>query len=192
MQTLKPFQTSLKKNKFAVIKSENFKDKNSYKAHFIRDFKVKLTKRENIDKKKLLRTFRKFLKEKLRRGALNLETMNVNIGFWKDFINENILPPFKYYDQECGKIFEFKSFNTNYIVWLLSHKGSVDLYEIFIREFASKMMKIFKENYKLEDGEELEQLDFYIKNLTNIFHTAIERDKQERTREKKKPFESTI
>ena len=60
----------------------------------IKEFKFKLFKRENLDKK-ILRKFKKFLKAELK-GENDKEIKNFinNNGFWLDYISMNLMPPF--------------------------------------------------------------------------------------------------
>jgi len=67
---------------------------------------------------------------------------------------------------------EYKSFNTTYMVWLMSHKGAVELYEIFINEHFEEILNMFISKFNLKEGEELQQLRVYIKNLASIFNSA--------------------
>jgi hypothetical protein len=137
------------------------------KISFFKDFSVKFTKRENIDKK-ILRRFRKFLKDNHKKSSLSYELMNLNKIFWNKFIADNLLPPMKYQVENV----EYKSFNTNYMVWLMSHKGGVDLYEKFINEHFDEILSMFITKFSLKEGEELQQLRMYIKNLASIFNSA--------------------
>jgi len=67
---------------------------------------------------------------------------------------------------------EYKSFNTNYMIWLMSNKGAVELYEQFSNENFDSILSMFVEQYTLKEGEELQQLRSYIKNLAQIFSNA--------------------
>jgi len=156
----------------------NNESKQKYKIPFFKDFSVKFTKRENIDKK-ILRKFRKFLKDKTKKNMINWEMLglnNVQKKFWICFIGDNLLPPMKYVNKESNENVDFKSFNTNYMVWLLSHKGSVELYDLYLNEQYMEVLNIFIIKFALKDTEELNQLQVDIKNLAHIFHTAIDNE----------------
>jgi len=58
------------------------------------------------------------------------------------------MPPMKYKD--ITESIEFKSFNTNYMVWLLTHKGSVELYNNFINERQEDVADTFIAKYNLK------------------------------------------
>jgi len=170
-----------KKQKFLVNKSKSEKakegkekEKVKYKIPFFKDFNIKFTKRENIDKK-ILRKFRKFLKDKMKKNLLNWYVLGLNSiqkEFWINFIGENLMPPMKYKD--IVESIEFKSFNTNYMVWLLSHKGSVELYNYFINERQEDVADTFISKYNLKNHEEIQQLYLYIKSLAYIFNSVKE------------------
>jgi hypothetical protein len=163
--------TKGKRQKFMVNKNpvtSNKESKPKIKIQFFKDFNVKFTKRENIDKK-ILRKFRKFLKEKNKKSLINLDSFNINKVFWNKFIVDNLLPPMKYQAENV----EYKSFNTNYMVWLMAHKGGVELYNFFVSENFESIISMFISKFNLKDNDELQQLKIYVKNLANIFYTAI-------------------
>jgi len=183
-------QDGEKKQKFVVnkTKSEKTKEKEKikYKIPFFKEFNIKFTKRENIDKK-ILRKFRKFLKDKMKKNAINWYVLGLNSiqkEFWINFIGENLMPPMKYKD--ITESIEFKSFNTNYMVWLLTHKGSVELYNNFINERQEDVADTFIAKYNLKNHEEIQQLNSYIKSLVYIFNSVkenCEETKQENNEE---------
>jgi len=140
----------------------------------LKEFNLKFTKRENIDKK-VLRKFRKFLKEKMKKNSINWYGMGLdenNKDFWMHFIADNLMPPMTF--KEMNDNVEFKSFNTNYMVWLLAHKGSVDLYNYYIQEQHDDLMKTFITKYNLKNQEELHQLNIYLNNIAMIFYQVKE------------------
>jgi hypothetical protein len=151
-------------------KDKTTETKQKYKIPFLKEFIIKFTKRENIDKK-ILRKFRKFLKDKLKKTNLNLKNIT-NEKFWGNFISENLLPPMKYVNKETDETAEFKSFNTNYMVWLMSHQGSVELYEYYLSEQYDSIVEMFTSKYNLNDQDELDYLKSYIKNMAYIFYSA--------------------
>jgi len=147
-------------------------DKPKVKISFFKDFSVKFTKRENIDKK-VLRKFRKFLKDNHKKSEV--AKVICEKTFWNKFIQDNLLPPMKFQAENV----EYKSFNTNYMVWLMSHKGAVELYEKFIKEHFDEILTMFVTKFSLKEGEELQQLRAYIKNLASIFNSAVSSDATE-------------
>jgi len=135
----------------------------------VKEYNLKFTKRENIDKKKIIRKFRKFLKE-LKMKFFDFELKNnSNRQFWLDFINENILPPMRYHDKKTGEHIKFKSFNTNFIVWLFSQKEAAKFYEVFINKQFGKLFDSLTSKYIIQEGEEKEQLELYIKTFAAIY-----------------------
>jgi len=91
-------------------------------------------------------------------------------NFWLHFIGDNLLPPMKYKEENI----EFKSFNTNYMVWLLSHKGSVELYNFYVENQYAEILGIFTKKFNIPDIEEYNQLTVYIKNLAQIFYSSVD------------------
>jgi hypothetical protein len=162
--------TKAKRQKFMVNKNPITSQKEvkpKIKIQFFKDFNVKFTKRENIDKK-ILRKFRKFLKDKNKKNMISLDNLNINKVFWSKFIIDNLLPPMKYQPENV----EYKSFNTNYMVWLMAHKGGVELYDYFVNENFESIISMFITKFNLKEGEELQQLRIYVKNLATIFYAA--------------------
>ena len=144
-----------------VIRSHSKKGK-------LREFKFKFTKRENIDKK-ILRKFRKYLKEKRQKKTdceMEIENIIQNNKFWTDFINKNLLPPFIYTEEEK----EFKSFNTKYMFWIFEHSYSYELYNNFIQYNYTYVISHFERKYKIsETHEEYCLLKAYINSLPSIY-----------------------
>ncbi len=169
----------ISKQKFAVtkiheeahIENINFNNKKQKaKIPFFKEFNFKFTKRENIDKK-VLRKSKKFLKDKLRKNMIDWESFDLNeneIKFWIDYLKLNLLPPMSYYDHICGKTIEFKSFNTNFIIWLFSHRGSIELFDIYLKEKLEEILNIFLKKFTI-DSEEGSRLVYYVQNLPKIF-----------------------
>jgi len=147
-----------------INKAEKTKSKPNLK-----EFNAKFTKRENIDKK-ILRKFRKFIKDKNKKNLIDWEAIGLNslqVEFWLNFIGDNMLPPMKY--KENNEEFQFKSFNTKYLLWLLSHKGFISLYSTYLDEKYDELISMFISKYNLKQNDELSQLIYYIKNLSEIF-----------------------
>lgn len=163
----------IKKNNTNIINGfECKKDKNKFK---IREFKeLKFAKRENIDKK-ILRKFKKYLKNRFRKNNIDWQSLGIleqgSKNFWVSFIGSNLLPPMKYSDLKSGDVVEFKSFNTNFMVWLLCHKGSVELYDMYLYDNYQNLLNSFVNELKIKGHEEY-QLSVYIKNFARIFSSA--------------------
>jgi len=170
------------KKKFAVIKNEIIlrtcppPDKIKSKIPFLREFNIKFTKRENIDKK-LIRKFRKYLKTFVLKNQINLENEEDN-DFWIAFINEELYPPMKYRSIEQNRVYEFKSFNTTYMAWVFSMNNADVFYREFIKEKGEDVFNSIvnknKRSIDVYDAEEKqnikEHLKYYILNLAQIFN----------------------
>lgn len=143
----------------------------NYQSNFIKklslkEFQFQFTKRENIDKK-IMRKFRKYLKEKYKKHK-NIQIISLinSQKFWSDFINQNLLPPFEY-DYEEKK---FKSFNTGYMLWVFEHVNSLELYTHFINENHQTIIGHFQTLHDLEETDnEFTLLKTYISNLPKVF-----------------------
>jgi hypothetical protein len=168
--------------KFVVFKSELCLknpppfEKIKSKIPFLREFQMKFTKRENIDKK-LIRKFRKFLKNYVHRTGTNLQ--NIEDGdFWRAFINEELYPPMKFRCIEQNRLYEFKSFNTNYMSWVFSNHEANNFYDEFLKEKGEEVYhSIIKRNKRTIDSYPenernmiYQQLRNYIINLAFIFN----------------------
>lgn len=140
--------------------------KSAIRKSKIKEFKFRALKRENIDKK-IIRKFKKYLKiesKKLKNTEI-IHYLN-NSEFWFDFINSNLMPPFKYNKEKK----EFRSFNTQYLEWFFEHKYSLDLYNIFIKENFNSILLLFGKSYFLtEENEEYSLLRNYINKLPLIY-----------------------
>jgi len=95
--------------------------------------------------------------------------------FWGHFIGENLLPPMKY--KELTEEIEFKSFNTNFMIWLFSHTGSNELYDLFYSDQSDELLEIFTLKYKISQ-DEVVQLIHYLKNISIIFCSLKDDEKQ--------------
>jgi len=146
-------------NKF-VIKNEK-----NQKRQKIKEYQFKFTKRENIDKK-VIRKFRKFIKEKFKKNSQEIVSLISNNKFWYDFISQNLMPPFVYSAEKK----DFKSFNTKYMTWVFEHKFSGELYNIFISNNFENIFENFVNKFKLNtENEEYFLLKTYLNSLPNIF-----------------------
>jgi hypothetical protein len=146
--------------KFSISKDKPKPQKKP--SSMVKDFVIKFTKRENVDKK-ILRKFRKFLKETYKKGQLPETT-----DFWISFLHENLLPPVNYKSPENGETLTFKSFNTTYMMWLFSHEGGVELYNIFALQKSDDMFELFKGLCGGSQQNENE-MDNYIINMAKIY-----------------------
>jgi len=95
--------------------------------------------------------------------------------FWGHFIGENLLPPMKF--KELAEEIEFKSFNTNFMIWLFSHTGSNELYDLFYSDQSEELLEIFTLKYDICQ-DEIIQLIHYLKNISNIFSALKDDEKQ--------------
>jgi len=80
---------------------------------------------------------------------------------------------------------EFKSFNTNYLNWLFSIEGAEKLYSNFINSKGEEIIQSLIKKYDLkgsaDTNDDIHQLDFYIKNLLDIYQPKKSCEKEERT-----------
>jgi hypothetical protein len=137
-----------------------------YNIPFFDTFILTKGKRENIDKT-IIRKWKKFLKNNHRSKQINLDHFQ-NSEFWKSFIELNMAPPFSFKDG--NENIEFKSFNTNYLVWLFSHAASIELYEVFIQDqFDNIFLKMSTKFTASKSGK----LQTYIKDFAKIFCTPV-------------------
>jgi hypothetical protein len=145
-----------------IKKQENIKDK----YPLLNQFRPKYTKRENIDKK-ILRKFKAFLIAESKAKQLNMNYCDKN--FWIMFISGNILPPLKYTDNNSGELVDFKSFNSNFMNWLFRKKGAEQFYNSFIAKEGDNTVNFLTDEYLIHKIEDINQLDYYVKNLYKIF-----------------------
>jgi hypothetical protein len=55
------------------------------------------------------------------------------------------------------------------MVWLFSHKGSVEIYEDYLNDKFEDVYEMFITKFRIKDQEEKVQLNYYIKNMANVF-----------------------
>lgn len=157
-----------KKAKFTVVydlKLQNEENK------FPEDFKFKFVKRENIDKK-ILRMFRRFLKEKDKHNKIQGILKGKDIIFWSNFIYCNLLPPMTYVEND--KKFEFKSFNTKYMQWLFSHKDADMLYRSFYDQQEKFIQYSLVKKLKIKKQTDQIRLIQYIQHMGQLFSGTID------------------
>lgn len=147
--------------------SDTIKETKKLIIPLLKEYNFKFTKRENIDKK-ILRKLRKFLKIKYKKQYINLNNNEtIDNVFWNRFSMENLLPPMKYSSKE--EQVEYKSFNTNFMIWLMSHRGSVELYNMYLSENFEEMINMLILKFNLKNSDELNELKVYIKNMACLF-----------------------
>ena len=172
--------TSISSNNTKKISTKqiviNFPKYKSYKTDHrkkkIKEYKFKKIKRENVDKK-ILRKFKKFLKNRLKEKSEN-EVKNYinNNGFWPDYISMNLMPPFSYEKENIS----FKSFNTDYLCWFFEHKFSLELFNIFIKIKYNDLLDKIKDDCKLkENSDDYNLLKVYINSMPMIYGNEIAR-----------------
>ncbi len=135
---------------------------------FLKDFKPKFLKKENIDKK-ILRKFRNYVKIVSKSEKEILEGSDK--FFWKNFVTANLLPPMKY--EDSFGLIQFKSFNTKYLLWLFSKEGCVKLFQDFSLKFVDQILGDFITSYDLLNNKEepdiVDKLKYYIEALPEIY-----------------------
>ena len=150
-----------KNNSSAVNSSNNLVNldlKEKIKIPFLKKFNPKSIKREEIDKK-IIRKFKKYLKENSKSKKFN--NFFMSSVFWRDFTSKNLLPPMTYKQNE--EVIEYKSFNSNFIVWLFSQQEAKNLYYYFVEEKKDELFESLKQMIKVTFNEDI------IIELTNIF-----------------------
>jgi hypothetical protein len=189
-------------------KSEKFKNM----IPFLREFNPKFLKKENIDKK-ILRKFRNFVKSFMENDlsakiysrigckddlqkaiAVEYEKFK-DLVFLKKFYKQNLLPPMSYSDDSNNITIEFKSFNTNYMLWLFSQEGIGEIYKLFSNNLGNEILNDFVQSYILDivnkKGEVgiIQTLKDYIFSIEKIYTTS-----KCKNNTKKKPinFPSTV
>ena len=138
----------IKDKKLLFDKSSNY---NTYTKNIPKNVKDKskrniflplYIKRSYLDKK-IVRKFKLFIKK----GKYDGNKIQ-NLSFWIIFSNENLLPPVRI------EGVEYKSFNTNYLLWLFNKKGAAEMYEMFLKDaqFNTVLREILE--YGKEDQDE--------------------------------------
>ena len=175
-------------------KSEKFKNQ----IPFLKEFNPKFLKKENIDKK-ILRKFRNFVKasiendQKIPSNSKNKDSIknktpkkNENSPnkikenlFLNKFIRKNLLPPMYYLDEENKISNEFRSFNTNYMLWLFNQEGIKEMYKSFTDKLGNEILNEFIESYDLEKVNKnkeigiIQTLKDYIFTIDQIYTSNI-------------------
>ena len=137
---------------------------------FLKTFNPKFLKKENIDKK-IFRRFRKFVKSLYKKNK-NLPVFIKNPLFWRKFYVKNLLPPVKIVLNHNGNLIEYKSFNTQYLIWLFNQQGTTELFEMFAKNELEFVINNFIEEYDLSESKEpgiIEKIKQYIKYIPEIY-----------------------
>jgi len=180
-------------------KSEKFKNT----IPFLRNFNPKFLKKENIDKK-IIRQFRNFIKNFMENNFVNqlcnkkkslknfldkddqvsiylqLEKFK-EIEFLEKFYKKYLLPPMKYFDELNQIVIEFKSFNTDYMLWLFAQEGIGEIYEIFTENLGNEIHNDFIEYYELEELNKKEEIGIiqalknYIFSINKIYNRSAKK-----------------
>lgn len=154
--------------KYTVPKRQIILETITDKFPLLKNFRPKYTKRENIDKK-IIRKFKIYLKHQYKRKIIDFEETGIDKLFWIMFINGNIFPPMKFLDTTTNELVEFKSCNSNYLVWIFSKNSASVFYRQFVLYKFNDTFQEIKLDYNIKDPNELAQLDYYIKNMDNVF-----------------------
>lgn len=136
----------------------------------LKNFNPNYTKRTNVDKK-IIRKFKNFIKSVLEKN--NISNLNGENYFLFQFANGKFFPPFKFYDEKEKKQLEFKSFNSNYVVWIFSHEKIVNFYQEFLKDCGKYTLDSLIKEYNLNISEnfhtkEIESLEFYLYHLAEV------------------------
>lgn len=152
---------------------------------FLKSFRPKFLKRENIDKR-ILRKFRNFVLEKYTQDKYSFN--NYDSSFWEDFYKKNLLPPTKY-NERNGKIKNFKSFGAKYELWLFRKKGTFELFNEFIKKCGENVYQSFITDYgnKIKKEENIkDKLYEYIKLFPKIYYFNNEEKRRKDSKIKRK------
>lgn len=159
-------ESNLKQNQlFKIVNEEKIEDKfknnklkkvKNVKLTIFQGIKFKTIKRENIDKK-IIRKYRKYIFNKLKHSEIEKESLLFK------FCNGIAIPPFSY------EGVSFKSMNTSYLIWLLSHETITCYYEEFIKVNYTKLLNLFLQRFNIKDNEEIEFLKSYLTNFTRAY-----------------------
>ena len=116
---------------------------------------------------KLLRKFKKFTKDSKSSEKINLKYL---------------LPPMKIVDKNKNKI-EFKSFNTQFLIWFFNQEGVSELFQKFIKEENNNVIKDFITEYNLKDNNTIEKLKEYLINMPELYNSDEKKSTLDETQE---------
>jgi hypothetical protein len=108
-----------------------------------------------------------------------------DVLFLKKFYKQNLLPPMNYCDESNNIVIEFKSFNTNYMLWLFSQEGINDLYKLFTENLGNEILNDFIQSYNLEIVNKkteigiIQMLSDYIFSIEKIYTSSKKSSKNE-------------
>lgn len=135
------------------------KEKKNVKVKALKNFNFRFTKRENIDKK-VLRKFRKYLRESIKKKLINLDE---RYEFLKLFVKKNLFPPFEYNE------YQFKSFNTKYLMWLFSQPHFANTFNSFIENTGNRLIQFLYTTFNVNSFEDKLFLSNYVMNLSVFY-----------------------
>jgi len=119
---------------------------------YLKKFNPKTIKREEIDKK-IIRKFRKYIKTKIQLRKFN--EYHPGFQFWRKFTSKSLMPPMVIEEEQL----EFKSFNWNFLVWVVSRTGFTELFSQFLKERKSSLLRQIRNKMKSDkDGNEGESI----------------------------------
>ena len=135
----------------------------------LKEFNFKVLKKENIHKK-VFRKFRKFIIV-LYNESKDHFFFQKNNSFWEKFTSNNFLPPMKIESKE-GKVNEYKSFNSQYIMWLFEQEGIKESFRLFIKKEKESIINDLMSDYKLDnvnDKDIIVKLKQYLDFIPEIY-----------------------
>ena len=154
------------------------------KHPLLKKFNFKALKKENIHKK-VFRKFRKFILVFYNESKNHIFFEKNNL-FWEKFTSNNLLPPMTI-ESKDGKVTEYKSFNSQYIVWLFEQEGINELFRLFIEKEKESIINDLISDYKLDnikDKDIIVKLNQYLDFIPEIYsHKNIISLKEEETDE---------
>ena len=154
------------------------------KLPLLKEFNFKVLKKENIHKK-VFRKFRKFIIVLYNESKDHIFFEKNNL-FWEKFTSKNLLPPMKI-ESKDGKVIEYKSFNSQYIIWLFEQEGSNELFRLFIEKEKESIINDLMSDYILDnikDKDFIVKLRQYLDFIPEIYsHKNIISLKEEETDE---------
>ena len=136
---------------------------------FLKAFNPKFIKKENIDKK-IFRKFRKFATI-FYNDNKNSPIFRKNESFWKLFSSKNLLPPLKIQSKN-GNIIEHKSFNSQFLIWMINQEGMIEVFKKFIDKEMESIINHFILEYnldKINDKNIIGNLEQYLKYIPEIY-----------------------
>ena len=124
----------------------------------LKSYNFKTVKRENLDKK-IIRKFRRYLSLRLN----DIKDIYKLSQVFIKFSSNNLFPPFTYNTKV------FKSINTSFLIWFFECKDISNYYNEYINLNLSSMIQFLSNAFKIEDDQELNLLENYLKNMAFIY-----------------------